>query len=92
MNDASKIGREQKGEREDECMLEREGTCRREGSWETKMERAKTSSRKFGKMERKQKRKEIMEMSLGERMRARVRGRFREKIGYGIMRYSAKRF
>ena len=57
MNDARKIGREQRGEREDECTLEREGTGRREGSRETKMERGKMGSRKFGKTERKRKRK-----------------------------------
>ena len=31
MNGASKIGREQRGEKEDECMHERESTCRRAG-------------------------------------------------------------
>ena len=48
MNDASRIGRERRGEREDECILEREGTGRREGSRGTKVKRVKMDSRKVG--------------------------------------------
>ena len=83
MNGASKIGRERRGEKEDERMLERESTSRREGSQETEVERGKMDCREFVGDGEKTKEKIKPERSSGERTRARVRGRFREKIGDG---------
>ena len=47
MNDASKIGRERRGEKEDERTRERESIGKREGSRETKIERGKMDWREF---------------------------------------------
>ena len=47
MNDTSKIGREQRREKEDKRTRERESTVRREGSRETEIERVKTDCHEF---------------------------------------------
>ena len=57
MNDSSKIGREQRGEKEDKGMQERESIGRREGSPGIEVERGKRITVSSGEMERKWKRK-----------------------------------